>query len=364
MARQRQYRILDVDVHHQYPNREVLAPYLPGGDASAVYLPRGYPPSPRGNMRRDALTRDGQPAGSDPHLMIEDHLDRYGVDYVILNPGTPLALGGVPFLDLASDIAQATNDWTVNDWFPVDDRFLGSIVVAPRDPARAAAEIRRMGEHPRMVQVTMTSAPTMLGDRFLDPIFRAADELSLPVNLHVGGGGSGVNPGDYPVGQSGSFLEKHIGMCIPGIYHLISMVSNGVFERYPNIKFVMNEFGIVWLPFVMWRLDMEFRAGREDVPWLKMRPSEYIKRFVRFSTQPLEIPDDPEQLVALLRLAGMQDILMFSSDYPHWDFDSPDFALSGMPSEWRERIFWQNGCEVFRLAERLGVSPDARLAGV
>jgi predicted TIM-barrel fold metal-dependent hydrolase len=361
MVRQREYRVLDADTHHSYPSKKALAPYMPGKDASAIYMPRGNTGNPRGGMRKDALTRDGAVVGSDPKLFVEDHLDRYNIDYAILNPGTPLGLGGLPFLDLAADIASATNDWTIHDWFPVDNRFLGSIVVAPRDPLRAAAEIRRLGSHPRMVQVTVTSAPCLMGETFMHPIYEAANEFSLPINLHVGGGPTGVNPGDLPVGQATSFFEAHIVMCLPGIYHMISMVSHGVFEKYPNIKFVMNEFGVAWLPFVMWRLDMEFRAGREDVPWLKMRPSEYIKQFVRFSTQPLEIPDDPRQLVTLLSLVDAQDVLMFSSDYPHWDFDSPDFALSSMPAEWREKIFWTTAHDVFHLDQRLGVSAEAQL---
>jgi predicted TIM-barrel fold metal-dependent hydrolase len=358
------HRIFDADVHHQYASTAALAPYMPDGDASGIYMPRSGGGSPRGGMRRDAMPPNGGIAGSVPEFVVENHLERYGIDYALLNPGSPLALGGIPFLDLAADLASATNEWTIQEWFPVDERFLGSILVAPRDPDRAADEIRRHGAHPRMVQVTLTSAPTLLGDRFMHPIFEAANEFGLPVNLHVGGGNQGVSPGDHPGGSTWptSFLQLHIGMCIPGLYHLISMVSEGVFEKYPRIRFIVNEFGVSWLPFVMWRMDMEYRAAREDVPWLTRLPSAYIRDFVRFTTQPLESPEDPQRMVKLLGLVDAQDMLVFSSDYPHWDFDSPEFALKGFPEEWKRRIYWDNASELFHLERRLGIPPEPALS--
>jgi predicted TIM-barrel fold metal-dependent hydrolase len=106
-------------------------------------------------------------------------------------------------------------------------------------------------------------------------------------------------------------------------------------------------------------MDMEYRAARDDVPWLTRLPSEYIKEFVRFSTQPLETPEDPKDLVTLLTVMGAEQMLLFASDYPHWDFDSPDFALKGFPAEWRERILFENARSVYKLDERLGLEAPA-----
>jgi predicted TIM-barrel fold metal-dependent hydrolase len=205
-----------------------------------------------------------------------------------------------------------------------------------------------------MVQVTVTSLPCLAGSRFLHPIYEACDELSLPFNLHVGGGDAGVNPGSYPVGRPTTFSEYHLGMCIPALYHVMNMVMEGVFIKYPRIKLVLNEFGVAWLPFVSWRLDMEYRAARDDTPWLTKLPSEYIREFVRFSTQPLEEPGNPKDLVALLSLMHGDEVLMFSSDYPHWDADNPDVVLKAFPDEWKQKIFFDNARDVFRLDQRLG----------
>lgn len=303
-------------------------------------------------MKKDAIVPTGGAAGSDPQIMIEDHLDRYGIDLALLNPGV-LSIPGIPFADIATSIARATNDWTLAEWLPVDDRFIGSIMVAPQDPHAAADEVRRLASEPRMVQVTMTAAPCLMGDPFMHPIYDAANESGLPINLHVGGQTKGVLRGDYPLGQGTSYFETHIAMCIPAIYHVISMVAQGVFVKFPRIRLVLNEFGVAWLPFVMWRLDFEFRASREDIPWLTEMPSEHLRKFLRFSTQPLETPRDPAKLAALLDLVDAKDMLLFASDYPHWDFDNPVLALRGFPDEWLAPIFSENARALYGLDARL-----------
>jgi uncharacterized protein len=352
-AKAQRYAIFDTDVHHMYPSFDALAPYLPGIDPARLYVPKGDGGNPRGGLMKSAMPPGGGVAGSDARFFAEDHLDRHGIALAILNPGSPLGLGGVPDLDLAAAVARATNDWTIAEWLAVDDRFLGSILVAPRDPEAAAQEIRRLGANPRMVQVTLTSAPCLLGSRFLHPIYEAADEFGLPINHHVGGADAGVNPGSYNVGRATTFFEHHVSMALPGISHLVSMIAEGVFVKYPRTRLVMNEFGVAWLPFVMWRMDMEWRAGRDDVPWLSKRPSEYIREFVRFSTQPLEEPDRPVDLVTLIDLVGGDELLMFSSDYPHWDFDNPRTALRAFPDDWKRKVFFDNAREFFALDQRV-----------
>ena len=74
-------------------------------------------------------------------------------------------------------------------------------------------------------------------------------------------------------------------------------------------------------------MDAAWSAMRDDVPHLDRRPSELFREHFWFTTQPIEEPDDPEQLVQALEFTGMTDRIMFASDYPHWDFDSPAMTL-------------------------------------
>jgi predicted TIM-barrel fold metal-dependent hydrolase len=351
------YPIIDADVHNQFPAISALAPYLPDTDPEAYYNRGSGVINTGGAYRKDSEPPGGRMPGSDPAFTIENHIETYGIDRAVLNPGSLLGLGGLPDLDLAARLASATNDWTINEWFASDERFLGTILIAPRDPELAAAEVRRLGNHPRMVQVGMTSAPCLLGNRFLDPIYAACEEFGLPLNIHVGGAEAGVNSGSYAVGAPSTFVEHHIGMCVPAIHHLVSVLTEGVFVRCPGVRLIFNEFGVAWLPFVMWRLDMEYRAARQDVPWLTKLPSEYVKESVRFTTQPLEEPKNPKDLVTLLSLINGDDILCFSSDYPHWDSDNPDLALKAFPEDWKRKVFYENSKELFHLNDDLVREP-------
>ena len=86
-----------------------------------------------------------------------------------------------------------------------------------------------------------------------------------------------------------------------------------------------------------------------EVPWLKRKPSEYIRDHVRFTSQPIERPDKDKHLLKLLDLMDAEHILMFSSDYPHWDFDDPNYAFPKLPAPMRQRIFYENAKELYGL---------------
>jgi predicted TIM-barrel fold metal-dependent hydrolase len=343
----RDYPIFDSDLHHQYRSLDQLRPYLPPDSPEPFYPDGAGLHNANGAYRLDETPPDGSTPGTDPRYVVERHLDKHGIDYAILNPGTFLGLGGLPDVDLAADLARATNDWTINEWFPVDERFLGAIFVSLRDPLRAAEEIRRIGAHPRMVQVNVTSSPCLLGNRFLHPVYEACEEFGLPFDIHVGGADKGINGGNHSVGAPTTFMEFRHGGCVPAIEHLVSWISEGIPIKFPSVKLVINEFGVAWLPFVMWRLDSEYLSSK-DTPWLAKRPSEYIRESVRFTTQPIEEPENPRDLVTLLELVHGDELLIYSSDYPHWDADEPDStAFRPFPAEWKQRIFWDNARELY-----------------
>ena len=128
--------------------------------------------------------------------------------------------------------------------------------------------------------------------------------------------------------------------------HMASMIAHGVFEKWPGLYFVVIECGIAWVPSVLWRLDANFKALRKETPWLKMLPSEYFSRNIRFSTQPLEMPATKiEHLWAALEAMDGRNTLMFASDYPHWDYDNLDGLH--IPPDWREDILGGNALKVY-----------------
>src|SRR5207248_50761 len=122
--------------------------------------------------------------------------------------------------------------------------------------------------------------------------------------------------------------------------HLVSLICQGVFEKFPTLRVVLMEGGVAWLPALLWRLEADYKALRMEVPWVKRLPSEYVRERVRFTTQPLDQPPQPRQLTQLLEMVDGRHLLMFASDYPHWDFDDP--TQLPLPGAWKRAVYEEN----------------------
>jgi uncharacterized protein len=191
------------------------------------------------------------------------------------------------------------------------------------------------------------------GDPFYHPIWEAAAEMDLPVAVHLGGQG-GINDNPIGSGPTTFFWETHALLCEPAMAHIASTIAHGIFEKWPNMTFILIEVGVCWLPGILWRLDADWKALRKETPWVKRLPSEYVRDHIRLSTQPLERPDKIEHLWHVLEAIDGKNILMFASDYPHWDFDDPTQLL--LPTDWKENIFDANARKIYK---RLPPRPQA-----
>jgi uncharacterized protein len=362
--------VIDCDVHNAWGTSRVLLPYLeafardhlergelPGGGRDA--FPHAHRPwlHPEDSLRTDAALDDGARAGASYELMREQLLDAYDVEYAILTGDEAIEVSTLANPRLATALARAANDWTIDEWLARDPRFKGSLVVAPQDPHAAAAEIRRLGGHPDFVQVLIsTGAPRPYGDPFYHPIWDAAAEVGLPVAAHLGGQG-GVNANPTGCGPPTFFWEAHALLCETGMGHIASLIAHGVFERWPTLRFVLIECGVAWLPGLLWRLDADYRALRRETPWLRMLPSEYAARHIRLTTQPLEDPPNVRHLWAILEAVDGERTLLFASDYPHWDFDDP--GRIHLPPAWRDRVMSENARELYGLPRAAPAEPAA-----
>jgi uncharacterized protein len=356
--------VIDCDVHNNWTSAEVLLPYL--APAFRDYLQRGELPGDRGSFphahrpwlhpedfkRADATPPGGGAAGSDYAYLRDQLLDRYAVDYAVLTGEEAIEVSTLANPFYAQALAAAYNDWMIETWLPRDPRLKGSLVVAPQDAAGAAREIRRLGGHPDIVQVLVSSGTQRpYGDPAYHPIWEACAEHDLPLAVHLGGQG-GVNANPTGTGPPTFFWEAHALLCETGMGHVASTIAHGVFERWPNARLVLLECGIAWLPALLWRLDADYRALRKETPWLKRLPSDYAREHIRLTTQPLEQPRDPAALWPALEDVGAGEMLLFASDYPHWDFDDP--RLTRVPAAWRDAVMDGNARSLYRLppAER------------
>ena len=271
------YSIIDTDIHSVTNPQDIEAhlaqPWClryQSGNRGPGHL--GYW-NPNGVMRSDTKLADGRKIEAYPELLAQYLFDEYQLEYGVLNPAGALHIGLSPDADFAAAIASAANDAVIKEWLPVDSRFLASIVVAPNDPIMAAEEIHRLGDHKQMVQVLMPSGAHMAyGKRYYHPIYEAAAAHNLPVALHPGSEGVGISGAPSAAGYPSTYLEWHTGLVASYMAHLISMVSEGVFNKFPSLKFVLIEGGVSWLPSLMWRFDKNWKALRISTPWLDRPP--------------------------------------------------------------------------------------------
>jgi predicted TIM-barrel fold metal-dependent hydrolase len=343
--------LVDCDIHPALSSAASLDAYLPErwrrhrehyGDR--LHAGSVYPRQSKRAARNDAWPPGGGPPCSDLPFLREHHLDAWNVRLAILNP--LLASGELVDLDYGAAHARAVNDWQLGDWVEPEPRLRASVVVAYDDGPLAAEEIRRRAGDARFVQVLLAvRALEPLGRRRYWPIYDAAQEASLPVGIHFGGwGGHPITGAGFP----SFYIEEHAGMATAFQDQVTSLVCEGVFQRFPGLKVVLIEGGFAWLPPLMWRLDQAWRRHRDEVPELDEPPSEIVRRHFWLTTQPIEEPPRNEQFADLLDELGLDDRLMFATDYPHWDFDSPDRAFPiPLDAERRRRLYDGNASALY-----------------
>jgi hypothetical protein len=283
--------------------------------------------------------------------MREQLLDRFNIDRAVLTFGTPLDLANIPNPYFAAALARAANQWMIEEWLSADDRFYGSLIVANQLPDIAAQEIRRLGRHPKIAQVIMSSNGVGLpfGHPLFHPIYEAAVEMGLPVAIHAGGQG-GINPCPTASGPPSLYIEYHTLVTQGVMTTLVSLITEGVFEIFPRLRVILIEGGVAWVPAILWRFDALYKRSkhlRREIPWVKRLPSEYCRDHIRITTQPLEIPPNAAILAEALESIGGDEILLFATDYPHWDADEVKFISERLPRSWLPKIFRENAMKVY-----------------
>jgi predicted TIM-barrel fold metal-dependent hydrolase len=354
-GRRTKQSVIDCDIHNALPSDDALSPYLSTRwrRHRAAFGNRGYPGTdyPRMNesaARVDAWPPSGSPPGSDLEFLREQLLDLWGIEYGVLNP----LVDTMPHnLDYAAAFCAAVNDWQVAEWLEPEPRLRASLVVPYEDGELAAAEIRRSAGTAGFVQVLLlVRTNELLGRRRYWKMYEAAAEHDLPIGIHFGWCGGFPTTG---AGFPSFYLEEHCGMATAFQDQIVSLVCEGVFDRFPTLKIVSIEGGFAWLVPLMWRFDRSWKLLRSEVPHLTEPPSSVIRRHFWVTTQPIEEPPRRGDFEALLEQLGMNDRLLFATDYPHWDFDAPDAALPrSLEPAVRDRIFAENARALYGLPER------------
>jgi predicted TIM-barrel fold metal-dependent hydrolase len=346
---------IDCDVHANVPSMQALLPYLDEQWRDSV-IDRGlnslesisYPPNAPLTARADWRGKAGEPPNTLDKLRTHA-LDRWNIDIAICN-----CLYGVQLLfseDMAAAFAKAVNDWVAREWLDRDKRLRASIIVPMQNTDYAVAEIERCAPDKRFVQVlvlAMGEAP--LGRREYWPIYEAAERNGLPIGIHAG---SSYRHAVTSLGWPSWYVEDYCANAQGFQAQVASLVCEGVFVKYPKLKVVLIESGVTWLPAFLWRLSKFWRGVRAEVPWVDRSPSQIVRDHVRLTIQPFDGPDDPRAVAQLIDHLQSDDMLLFSSDFPHWQFDGDHIMPAGIPEKLHGKILRNNALATY---ERLNAT--------
>jgi predicted TIM-barrel fold metal-dependent hydrolase len=356
----RDMTVVDVDVHiHETPGQ--LAPYceMPWRKAleNIAKVPYRYLDAPGFSPVFSAWpafphTRGERRSTMSSSVQARADLDDLGIDIGILFPDHLLMHAGLKNDEYAVAVAQAYNRWLVDEWLGEDNGLKGAIIAPHHNPIEAADEIRRYAAHPNVAAVYLPTAcvDPLYGHRRYNPVYDAAQETGLPVFLHSVTAVHPVFPFNIH-GYETIFSAHVIAHPFSMVANLVSMIETGVPVRFPELKVAFTEGGISWVPWIMLRLDKEYGERRRDVAFLRERPSIYVKRMF-FATQPIEEPESMGDLATILSLFDGENCVLFSSDWPHHDFDHPSKLLQiPIGDEGLRKIMGGNALRLFNLPD-------------
>jgi predicted TIM-barrel fold metal-dependent hydrolase len=355
--------LIDVDIH-PLPKVGGTTPYMPA-DMQAILDEYGmrtttglqliseYPQMYGGAMRGDAWPEEGMP-GSDLDLIRKQLLDKYNIQLGVLqclSPGgqTLNPAGQALNPELGAALCSSLNDYQIERIVHLEPRLRLSMALTFESPDLAVEEIRRIGGDPAVISILgMSKTLEPMGSRKYWPIYEAAEDLGLPLQVHLSQGGGHANTG---TGWTSYHAEYHAGHVQSLQSQILSLILQGVFDRFPKLKIMFVEGNVLHFVPLLRRLDYHWSTLKSEVPHLKRKPSDYVKDHIWFSTQPIDEPQNPAHLQQMIEELG-EDNVLFASDYPHFDFDSPETVFPpSFSDELKQKIFRNNGKRFFELED-------------
>ena len=181
---------------------------------------------------------------------------------------------------------------------------------------------------PGFVQVVLpvrSFAP--YGNRIWWPLLEVVTRHGLVLDLHFGGAS-----GDPPtsVGWPSTYLEEYVDMPSAFQTQIMSLVAEGAFDRFPDLRVLCAESGFAWLPSFMWRFDRLWHGLRREMPWVRRAPSAYIREHIRVTTQPFDAPVDGGSPACIDHI-GSDEMLCYATDYPHWQSETAEAGIPPLP---------------------------------
>jgi predicted TIM-barrel fold metal-dependent hydrolase len=313
---------------------------------AAMCVPGGLSTSERA---RQLSWDDLRPGSFDPHARIKD-MDEEGVDVSILYPSIGLTYGGMRDPELAAACCRAYNNWMADFCKPYPQRLYNVAPVPLIDVDAAINEMRRVVKEHSVKSVAIRPNPyndRRISDSAYNPFWAEAQELDCTIAIHSAVSGELPTAGfeRYP----NFFQRMIIAHPLEQQMACMDLTCGGVLEKYPRLRVAFLEAGGGWIGYWLARLDEFFEKIGHMLPPLTLKPSEYFRRQCFVSCE----PDDVALKTAVP--LGLEDILMWASDYPHFDCTFPGVvdelreSCDSLPESAQRKIMGDNAARCYGL---------------
>jgi uncharacterized protein len=367
-AEERNYKdilIVDADAHQlnemtyfqdiaKYLDDEVLRYEVFHGEGGKLMYPGFRGPQHQSIAGR--LTRyrneDQEDLTSDVPPEVEfsrREMNAIGIDYQVVFPTALLALGMHPDPNIETAMAWAYTRWLTEEILPHAPHVKTMVYLPMNQPDQCVRFVEQFADKPGVVGFMVTSAryKPVHANEYMR-LYGALQERGLPLCFHAI-----YHQQERMFEGMNKFLSVHaLGFIFYNLVHITNIVINGIPERFPKLKFLWIESGLAWIPFLMHRLDNEYLMRTSEAPLLKKLPSDYMRE-MWYTSQPIENVD-MELLEMTMKKMNAETQLLFSSDYPHWDFNLPStiYDLAFLSEAAKRRILGQNAFDLFQLDKR------------
>lgn len=239
----------------------------------------------------------------------QQFLDEDDIAWSVLYPTAGLTFGLIRDKDWACALAAGYNNYLYETFLKPEKRLKGMALIPLQSIPDAVKELRRVVQDLKMVGAILPAVGLRqpFGDQRYFPVYEAAQELGALLAVHAAPTqGIGVDAFDTLIEVR--TLSHGFGQMI----QMNSMIYNGVFDKFPNLRVAYAEAGCGWVPYLMERMDMEYEHRNTQVPALKVMPSDHLRSgriFIHCELEELGIA----RIVDLLR----DDILFCATDFPH-----------------------------------------------
>jgi uncharacterized protein len=249
-----------------------------------------------------------------------DFLQDVGIEATVLYPTRGLAVGKIVNRDWAIDVTRAYNDWLHEDYMQKSPRFKGIGLIPLQEPDAAVEEMRRVVEDLGMsgAMLPSTGYQGQLGAKEFWPIYAQAERLGCCLAVH-GGCHEGMGMDDLNPYAPVHALGHPFGQMVT----FSSIIFNGIFDRFPDLRIGFLEGGVAWLLLCLERFDRSYETHIQHDPrgeFLRLhdgeRVSDYVIRHIKEGRIFIGCEGSEPMLAQAVKAVGNEPFF-YSSDFPH-----------------------------------------------